>query len=309
MPRRTKRGDPEALRQNLVELLTNFREELATGNLRSKVLALIPAQHILFDMGASLMPHESLTAARDRILEYLRQYPRTVIHGDELMVVAGIGEWARRLRELRVQMGWSIINGVTAKEMAEVEEFSLPDVEADKMGPDHYILLKETQDKEAAHRWHLINTIRRKKTNMKDKFVEFLLQNIGTEVSGEELRYLSGNQKEWARRVRELRTDHGWQVVTKATGRPDLPVGVYVLASERQAPEQDRNIKDAVRKKVLNRDGYKCTECGWNHDMWNSSDPRHLEAHHVEHHAVGGANTAENLTTLCNICHDDAHRR
>jgi hypothetical protein len=144
---------------------------------------------------------------------------------------------------------------------------------------------------------------------MKEKFLEFLLKNVGKEVTGEELRYLSGNKKEWARRVRELRTEHGWQIVTKATGRPDLPVGVYVLDSDRQAPEHDRVIPDAVRRKVLKRDGYKCTECGWHHGIWNQSDPRHLEAHHVEHHVAGGENTAENLITLCNICHDVAHKK
>lgn len=310
MARRSRQNDPEVLRQKLVELLVNFEQELKTGDLRSKVLGLVPAQHLLFDLGSSLIPDESLSAARDRILVYLQQYPRTVIHGDELMVVAGIGEWARRLRELRVQMGWSIISGVTAKEMAQEEDFSLPGVDVDSMGPEHYILLKEIRDREAADRWHLINTLRRNKNlGMKEKFLDFLLQNIEKEISGEELRYLSGNKKEWARRVRELRTEHGWQIVTKSTGRPDLPVGVYVLASDRQAPEHDRVIKDAVRRKVLNRDGYACTGCGWNHDMWNPSDPRHLEAHHKEHHVVGGENTVENLTTLCNICHDEAHRK
>ena len=41
----------------------------------------------------------------------------------------------------------------------------------------------------------------------------------------------------------------------------------------------------------------------------NPSDPRHLELHHVKAHVKGGENTETNLTTLCNICHDDRHRK
>ncbi|MCL2346985.1 MAG: HNH endonuclease, partial [Planctomycetaceae bacterium] len=65
---------------------------------------------------------------------------------------------------------------------------------------------------------------------------------------------------------------------------------------------------DPVRCAVLVRDGYRCTQCGWTHDQWNPSDSRHLELHHVKAHIKGGENTEENLTTLCNICHDDRHR-
>ena len=85
-------------------------------------------------------------------------------------------------------------------------------------------------------------------------------------------------------------------------------MGVYVLEADRQAPEHDRQIPDPVRREVLRRDGYACTLCGWTHELWNPSDPRHLEAHHVEHHVDGGANTADNLVTLCTVCHDEVHR-
>ena len=110
---------PEALRQSLVELLTNFAEELRKSDLRAKVIALVPAFHKLRDLGSSLIPREEASSARERITAYFRRYPRTIINGDELMVVSGIAEWARRVRELRVQFGWSIYSGVTFKDMAE----------------------------------------------------------------------------------------------------------------------------------------------------------------------------------------------
>ena len=108
--------------------------------------------------------------------------------------------------------------------------------------------------------------------------------------------------------MRELRTEFGWPVATKSTGRPDLGVGVYVLQADRQSPEHDRHIPDDVRREVLRRDGYRCRECDWSHDEWNPSDPRHLELHHVMPHVRGGENVKENLNTLCTVCHDKLHR-
>jgi len=264
---------------------------------------------VLRSLGSSLIDKQYAKSARDRILFYLRKYPHTVISGNELMVVAGIGEWARRVRELRVQFGWSIISGLTAKEMAQEEEVPFPDVDLSAMKPSEYILLDEEQDRDAAFRWNTANEIRRKKSSVRDKILEYLIKNVGKKVTGEELRYVANNRTEWARRVRELRTEHGWQVMTKTTGMPELPIGAYLLASTRQAPEHDRVIPDQVRRQVLQRDEYRCRNCGWNHDKWNPSDPRHLEAHHIDPHAQGGANTPNNLITLCNVCHDQEHKR
>ena len=144
---------------------------------------------------------------------------------------------------------------------------------------------------------------------MRDKILKFLRENVGRGVTGEELRYVAGDKTEWARRVRELRTEFGWPVATKSTGRPDLGIGVYVLQADRQSPEHDRHIPDDVRREVLRRDGYRCRACTWSHNEWNPSDPRHLELHHVKHHARGGENIKENLTTLCTVCHDKLHRK
>jgi 5-methylcytosine-specific restriction endonuclease McrA len=83
---------------------------------------------------------------------------------------------------------------------------------------------------------------------------------------------------------------------------------MYVLESDQQLPIHDRKIDDTVRRAVLVRDNHTCQSCGWSHQQWNPSDPRHLELHHIEHHVSGGTNQEENLETLCNICHDQKHR-
>ena len=306
--KKRKQADPEAIRQRVEELIRNFETELRMGGLRPKVLALVPIFHGLRDLGKALIPSEYASAARDRILYYFREYPRIIINGDELLVVSGIQEYARRVRELRVQFGWGIASGVTIKEMLDDKEEEIPH-ELKVMRPSDYVLLNEVQDRDAAHRWNVANAIRKERGSVRDKILKFLRANVGKGVTNEELRYVAGDKTEWARRVRELRTEFGWPIVTKSTGRPDLDIGVYMLQADRQSPEHDRNILDDIRRAVLRRDAYKCQECKWTHDEWNPSDPRHLELHHIKYHAKGGTNIEENLKTICTVCHDKLHRK
>lgn len=299
----------EEIRRKLQELVINFEQELASGDLRQQVLALIPCFKYLRDLGKSLVPVDAGRSARDRILHYFLEYPRVVIKGDELLVVSGIQEYARRVRELKVQFGWSIASGITAREMHVENEFPLKSINPESMGPADYILLSKRQDRDAAFRWQLANDIRKENTGVRDKLLKYFRANIGKQITGEELKYLAKNKSEWGRRVRELRTEMGWPIVTKNSGRPDLDVGIYLLEADRQSPEHDRQIKDAVKRDVLRRDGYKCIKCNWSHKEWNRSDPRHLELHHVKPHAKGGGNSKENLITLCTVCHDDIHSK
>lgn len=314
--RRSKPDDnPETLRKSLVELLKNFAAELEKPDLRAKVLALVPAFHKLRDLGSSLIPKSEASTARDRIIAYLKRYPNRVIDGDELMVVSGIGEWARRVRELRVQYGWWIYSGVTFAHIASdkadaVDLEAMLTVDPTKIKTHQYVLMRTEQDREAAYRWNILNELRNRSSSVKDKIIEYFRKNVGAEITGEELVYLAKDKKEWARRVRELRTEDGWPIVTKNSGREDLKVGVYVLEENQQAPPHDRKIPDSVRVEVLRRDGFKCVKCGWDRSMLQKGDPRKmLELHHVRHHKDKGENTADNLVTLCNVHHDEIHRK
>lgn len=301
--------DSETIRKKVKSLIDNFEEELKGKDLRQKVLSLVPVFHHLRELGKSLLNKKDVSSARDRIIFYFKKYPFVVINGDELLVVSAIQEYARRVRELRVQFGWSIISGVTAKEMAAESELPIENIDVNKMKPNDYLLLSTNQDRDAAHRWNIANDIRKRKDSVRSKILAYFKQNVGNSVTGEELRYVANDKTEWARRVRELRTEFGWPIETKNTGRPDLPVGAYVLESLRQSPEHDRTIPDPVRGKVLRRDKYRCVQCDWNHDDWNRSDPRHLELHHIKEHAKGGDNTEDNLITVCTVCHNAIHRK
>lgn len=317
MARRSQPNDrPEELRRELVALLTDFADKLEHEDLRAKVQALVPAFRKLRDLGCSLIPMSDASSARDRILAYLLKYPHQIIDGDELAVISGISEWARRVRELRVEFGWWIYSGYTFADMAAAAEnvgdtAELSGIEEMHIRPDQYILMRSEQDRDAAFRWNVLNEIRGKKVSVTDKILEYLRRNVGKQVTGEELKYLAGDAKEWARRVRELRTEAGWPIVTRNSGREDLPVGVYLLERDEQAEEHDRNIPDDVRVAVLKRDNFSCTweDCGWNRSMLSPDDPRKfLELHHITHHRERGANTVENLRTLCNVHHDQLHR-
>ncbi len=301
-------NDTDSLLHELRETLESFESSSRTEDLRNRVRGLVPAFETLRSLGKSLVPNGLTMSARDRLLAYFREYPRVTLSEKELALVAGISEWARRVRELRVQFGWKIITGMAASEMLQENEIDDVHVDISEMGPNDYVLVDERQDRDAAYRWNVANEIRKTDLSMQDRILEYLRRNVGNAVTGEELRYVAKGS-EWARRVRELRTEHGWPITTKTSGNPSLAVGVYVLEQDRQTPPHDRNVPDHIRREVLRRDDYRCRnpKCGWTHEEWNRSDPRFLEVHHIVHHAHGGKSELENLVTFCNICHDRLH--
>jgi 5-methylcytosine-specific restriction endonuclease McrA len=57
---------------------------------------------------------------------------------------------------------------------------------------------------------------------------------------------------------------------------------------------------ETLRQQVLRRDGCRCQSCG---TMSN------LEVHHRKFRSHSGADSKENLITLCAACHAKVHRR
>jgi hypothetical protein len=301
-----ERGPSSLIRSQLRDLLS----APSADDIRDGVRRLVEANRHLRELGTLTLPGGGEVSARRRILRYLQLHTGLVVDGEELMVVAGISEYARRIRELRVQEGWPILSGVTARDMrAELaDELPLSELPPE-MRPDQYLLQEDRQDVEAATRWRTANEIRRSRAGVQTKILRFFRENVGQRITSEELRYVAGDRSEWARRTRELRTEEGWPIVTKFTGDPTLPMGVYVLARDEQSPPHDRHIPEIVRREVMARDDWRCrwSDCGWSPSQ-NYRDPRFLEVHHVIQHAHGGTNEAENLVTLCNLHHDEVHR-
>jgi ATP-dependent DNA helicase RecQ len=62
----------------------------------------------------------------------------------------------------------------------------------------------------------------------------------------------------------------------------------------------DQLSYESLRQQILRRDGWRCQSCG---TMSN------LEVHHSEFRSHSGADSQENLITLCTACHGGVHRR
>ena len=74
------------------------------------------------------------------------------------------------------------------------------------------------------------------------RLLNYLRLNIGVVVQGDELAGVAGIS-DWPRRVRELRTDHGWPIET-GTQRPDLRSDEYLLIRD----EQDEQLLSNWRR-------------------------------------------------------------
>ena len=65
-------------------------------------------------------------------------------------------------------------------------------------------------------------------------------------MDGNELRPVANNKSEWARRVRELRDEQGYQILTH-TDRDDLKPGQYVMISAERKEAAERAISKETR--------------------------------------------------------------
>ena len=87
------------------------------------------------------------------------------------------------------------------------------------------------------------------------------LKNVGRVMNSSELREVAGNINEWARRVRELRTEEGYQILTH-NDRDTLKPGEYLLENSKPVPAFERAISKETRAFVLDRNGFTCQQCG-----------------------------------------------
>jgi 5-methylcytosine-specific restriction endonuclease McrA len=226
-----------------------------------------------------------------KILSYLQERVGEVVFGEELAAISAISEWARRVRELRVQDGYRIT----------------------ELGGSRYRLESEEPDLSEASAWGLENAIRRRSGSGKSRIEAFLEASVGQVVDRKQIDYVS-KIGEAARRVRELRDEKGWPVnshIDESVLRP----GQYRLTSvdpeDRLDPLQ-REYKEGLRQKVFERDRYTCRRCNRDRAKAEAAgDTRfYLEVHHkvalaAEEGKLPQAelNDIENLETLCHRCH------
>ncbi len=134
------------------------------------------------------------------------------------------------------------------------------------------------------------------------------LANIGRIMGSEELRAVGGNQSEWARRVRELRTEEGYLILTH-NDRSELKPGQYLLETPKPQPAFERAISKETRAFVLDRNGFTCQMCGavaGEPHPYDSTRKTRLHLGHIIDKSVGGTDDPSNLRAICSVCNEGA---
>jgi 5-methylcytosine-specific restriction endonuclease McrA len=148
----------------------------------------------------------------------------------------------------------------------------------------------------------------KKRKSARDKLREHFLNNIGRVMDSNELRDVAGGITEWARRVRELRTEEGYKIQTH-NDRSDLKPGQYILENPTPQPAFERSISKETRAFVLDRNGFTCQMCGAVAGEQHPYDPSRKTRLHIGHivdKSQGGTDDPSNLRAICSICNEGA---
>lgn len=150
-----------------------------------------------------------------------------------------------------------------------------------------------------------------RKPGSKERIRRFLLANIGRVVTSKQLRDAAGKSvSEWARRVRELREDEKWPILTHHD-RADLKPGQYLLTGNPPETAEisfSRQISARLRAEVLDRNGFTCQMCGLTPGDIDPATGRKVRLHigHIKDRNLGGREELSNLRTLCSGCNQGA---
>ena len=142
----------------------------------------------------------------------------------------------------------------------------------------------------------------------RDKLRTHFLANVGRVMEVEELRKVAGDITEWARRVRELRNEEGFQILTH-NDRSDLKQGQYLLVDPKPRPAFQRAISKELRAQILDRNGFTCQMCGVAAGEPHPDDPGRKTRLHIGHivdKSMGGADDYSNLRAICSVCNEGA---
>jgi 5-methylcytosine-specific restriction endonuclease McrA len=145
----------------------------------------------------------------------------------------------------------------------------------------------------------------------KERIRQFLLANVGKVVTSLQIRDAAGSGvSEWARRVRELREDEDWPILTH-NDSAKLKPGEYLLESipkKRSAVTFGRRMSAKLRAEVLDRNGFTCRMCGVAAGDLDQATGRKVRLHigHIKDKSLGGKDELSNLRALCSTCNQGA---
>jgi hypothetical protein len=145
-----------------------------------------------------------------------------------------------------------------------------------------------------------------KKPGSKKLILEFFLQNVGKILTSRQIQKASGGASEWARRVRELRNEEGYQILSHKD-RAGLKPNQYLLENLERLPAFGRGISKETRAWVLERNGYTCQMCGvaaGDPDPMGGPRTVRLTIGHVIDKIKGGNDLSSNLRAVCTACNE-----
>lgn len=137
------------------------------------------------------------------------------------------------------------------------------------------------------------------------RVLRYLLGNVGRIVDSDDIREAAGSS-EWARRLRELRDEFGYPILSHKDRR-QLKPGQYLLETDVRIPVLPRSISKETRAFVLERNGYTCQMCGL---AASDPDPLHpglkvrLTMGHIIDKSKNGTDRPENLRAVCTNCNE-----
>jgi hypothetical protein len=144
----------------------------------------------------------------------------------------------------------------------------------------------------------------------KQKIRDFLRANIGRVIESHEIQAAADGAVQYSRRLRELREQEGWLILSN-NDTTDLKPGQYLL---RESPPEEvplsfsRPISGRLRAEVLDRNGFTCQMCGLTPGEIDPSTGRKVRLHigHIKDKSLGGKDELSNLRALCSTCNQGA---
>lgn len=140
----------------------------------------------------------------------------------------------------------------------------------------------------------------------KQRILDFFLAHVGEVLESRQIQRASGGAVEWARRVRELRNEDGYQILSHKD-RANLKPNQYLLESTKRAPAFARSISKETRAFVLERNGYTCQMCGaaaGDADPLGGTRSVRLTMGHILDKSKGGNDSPQNLRAVCTNCNE-----
>jgi len=137
----------------------------------------------------------------------------------------------------------------------------------------------------------------------RDRIRDFFIANVGKVLTTQQIRKVGG-VSEYARRLRELRDEEGFQIKSHVD-RADLKPSEYILETLERKPVISRSISPQLRNEILERNGFTCQLCGagpGDQDPFNPNRKVRLHVDHVKPISQGGTDDKGNLRVLCSAC-------